>query len=112
VEGRVAEPVFGIAIHHQNGVHLCGPNTNFGGLRIPVLEGEGQVIYRIPALPLLDGAYVISAAVVDRGDSETYDYHDRAYPFRVSTDASHERYGVITLGGEWQITTDFATLQV
>jgi lipopolysaccharide transport system ATP-binding protein len=112
VEGRVEEPVFGIAIHHQNGAHLCGPNTNFGGLRIPALEGEGQVIYRIPALPLLDGAYVISAAVVDRGNSETYDYHDRAYPFRVSTDASHERYGMVTLGGEWQITTDTATPQI
>ncbi len=44
---------------------LCGPNTDFGGLRIPSLEGEGQVIYRIPALPLLEGAYAVSAAVVD-----------------------------------------------
>ena len=26
-ESLVADPVFGIAIHHQNGVHLCGPNT-------------------------------------------------------------------------------------
>ena len=42
VEGRVEEPVFGIAIHHQNGVHFCGPNTDFGGLRFPYLEGEGR----------------------------------------------------------------------
>ena len=103
VEGRVEDPVFGIAIHHQNGAHLCGPNTDFGGLRIPSLEGEGQVVYRIPALPLLEGAYAISAAVVDRADSEIYDYHDRAYPFRVSVGTSRERYGLMTLNGDWQI---------
>jgi lipopolysaccharide transport system ATP-binding protein len=112
VEGRVEEPVFGIAIHHQNGAHLCGPNTDFGGLRIASLQGEGQVVFRIPALPLLEGAYDISASVVDRGDSETYDYHDRAYPFRVSPGASRERYGMVTLSGEWQITTDVVATQV
>jgi lipopolysaccharide transport system ATP-binding protein len=112
VEGRVEEPVFGIAIHHQNGAHLCGPNTDLGGLRIPALMGEGHLVYRIPALPLLEGAYVISAAVVARGDTETYDYHDRAYPFRVLNSASRERYGVVMLGGEWQITPDSAIPQI
>jgi lipopolysaccharide transport system ATP-binding protein len=110
-EGRVEEPVFGIAIHHQNGAHLCGPNTDFGGLRIPSLEGEGLVVYRIPALSLLEGAYTVSVAVVDRGDSEMYDYHDRAYPFRVSTGTSRERFGMVTLRGDWQITTDVVATQ-
>lgn len=112
VEGRVEEPVFGIAIHHQNGVHLCGPNTDFGGLRFPYLEGEGEIIYRIPALPLLEGAYAVSAAAVDRADSEIYDYHDRAYPFRVSTGISRERYGLMTLNGDWRIATGSAATQI
>jgi hypothetical protein len=30
-----------------------------------------------------------------------YDYHDRAYPFRVRPGASREQYGFVTLGGEW-----------
>lgn len=106
VDGNVREPIFGIAIHHQNGTHICGPNTEFSGLRIPLLEGEGMVIYRIPALPLLEGAYAVSAAVVSHDDSEIYDYHDRAYPFRVSIGVPRERYGVVTLGGEWQIVKE------
>ena len=70
------------------------------------------MVYRVPELALLDGAYLVSAAVVDRVDSEVYDYHDRAYPFRVSTGASRERYGMVTLRGEWQITTDAVVPQL
>jgi hypothetical protein len=35
-----------------------------------------------------------------------FDYHDRAYSFRVTQRASgpRERYGFITLGGEWRVT--------
>ena len=57
-EGRVEDPVFGLAIHHQNGSHIAGPNTDFGGLRIPFVEGDGEVVYRIPELTLLEGAYL------------------------------------------------------
>jgi lipopolysaccharide transport system ATP-binding protein len=97
------EPVFGLAIHHQNGAHVCGPNTQFDGLRLSATPGKGAVVYRIPSLPLLDGAYQLSAAAVDRGDNEVYDYHDRVYPFRVSPGKVAERYGLVTLGGGWSI---------
>jgi lipopolysaccharide transport system ATP-binding protein len=110
-EGQVEDPVFGIAIHHQNGAHICGPNTNFSGLRIPFVAGTGQVIYRIPRLPLMDGAYLISVAVTNRADTEMYDYHDRTYACRVSVGASHERYGVVALDGEWVVEPDVASAQ-
>ncbi len=99
----VREPVFGLAIHHQNGVHVCGPNTRFSGLHIPYAEGEGEVVYTVPSLALLEGAYLLSVAAVDGGDSETFDYHDRAYPFRVAAGTSAERYGVVTLNGHWRV---------
>ena len=98
----MANPVFGLAIYHQNGTQICGPNTDFGGLHLPLEMGEGQVVYRVPALALLEGAYLISTAVVDGADSEVYDYHDRAYPFQVSTGKSRERYGLVSLNGEWR----------
>ncbi len=97
----VQDPVFGLAIHHQNGVHVCGPNTQFDGLHIPAIPGQGHVSYRVPDLPLLEGAYQLSVAAVDGGDSEVYDYHDRVYAFRVSPGRERERYGVVTLRGTW-----------
>ena len=101
---RIQDPIFGIALHHHNGTWVAGPNTDFGDLSIPSIEGEGEVIYRIPSLSLLAGGYSISAAAVNRSDTEMYDYHDRAYQFRVHTGNMRERYGVVTLGGHW--TTD------
>ena len=99
----VSAPFFGMAIHRQDGLHITGPNTTFAGLDLPVLEGGGTVTYTIPYLPLLDGLYHISVAVVNHDDTEIFDYHDRAYPFRVANydGRIRERYGLMTLQGEW-----------
>jgi lipopolysaccharide transport system ATP-binding protein len=100
---RVEEPIFGLAIHHQNGAHICGPNTQLGGLSIPFVEGQGVVAYHIPVLNLLEGSYLISVAAVNKTSTETFDYHDRLYPFRVFRGKSRELYGLFTFNGEWSI---------
>jgi lipopolysaccharide transport system ATP-binding protein len=100
---RVEDPIFGLAIHDENGTHICGPNTGFGRLHIPFVEGEGEVSYRIPALPLLQGRYLVTVSSHNRADNEMYDYHDRSYSFEVYPGVSSERYGLVTLNGEWQV---------
>ena len=101
VQGQIPSPVFGMAIHRQDGLHICGPNTAFAGLEFPVLQGQGTMTYCIPHLPLLEGLYEISVAVVNRNDTEIFDYHDRTYRFRVLNGAVKERYGILTVGGKW-----------
>ncbi|MBP8309370.1 MAG: Wzt carbohydrate-binding domain-containing protein, partial [Burkholderiaceae bacterium] len=103
---RVVDPIFGLAIHSQQGAHLCGPNTMFSGAPIEYVEGEGAVTYRIANLPLLEGGYVVSVASHNREDSKMYAYHDRLYPFQVYPGASRERYGLVSMNGEWEIRTD------
>jgi lipopolysaccharide transport system ATP-binding protein len=99
----VASPVFGIAIHRQDGVHVCGPNTAFSGFDLPTVHGTGTVTYAIPDLPLLDGLYQVTAAVVNHTDTEIFDYHDRAYVIRVVNRPGRvrERFGLVTIRGEW-----------
>ena len=102
--GPIENPAFGLAIYRQDGVHVCGPNTAFAGLEFPRVAGHGTVKYSIPSLPLLEGLYQISVSVYDRRDDlQIYDYHDRAYSFRVANTAGtvEERYGLLTLSGEW-----------
>ncbi len=99
-EERVERPVFGLAIHRSDGIHITGPNTRFAGLEIPYVEGEGTVRYTVAALPLLEGLYFISVSAHNWEDTEMYDYQDRLYPFRVLS-SEGEQYGVITLEGEW-----------
>ena len=106
---RIEEPVFGIAIHHQNGIHITGPNSQTGGFKIPLVEGRGKVIYTVPSLALLEGGYLLSVAATDFSGSIMYDYHDRYYPFRVFPGKMLEQYGMITLHGQWQIDAEEAS---
>jgi lipopolysaccharide transport system ATP-binding protein len=99
----IEDPIFGVAIHHQNGTLVCGPNTGFDRISIPQAHGEGLVIYRIPCLPLLEGGYEVSTTVHNRADTELYDGHQRAYKFRVYPGKARERYGLVTVNGEWEI---------
>jgi hypothetical protein len=100
----VVAPVFGLAIHRVDGVHVCGPNTGFSGLDLGRVAGPGSLRYVVPRLPLLDGLYQVSVAVVNRTDTETFDFHDRAYLFRVVNGKGRETesYGLITLQGRWE----------
>lgn len=100
----VAAPIFGMAIHRHDGVHITGPNTSFAGLTLPRVEGRGTVCYSIRFLPLLEGLYHITVAATNHDDTEIFDYHDRAYPFRVVNQNGNprERYGLLTLQGEWK----------
>jgi lipopolysaccharide transport system ATP-binding protein len=99
-EERVERPVFGLAIHSSNGTHITGPNTRFAGEEIPWIEGEGVIQYTVSSLPLLEGRYLVSVAAHNWADTEMYDYHDQAYPFRIIADDC-ERYGMMTLRGDW-----------
>jgi len=104
---RAQEPVrgavFGMAIHRNDGLHVTGPNTAQAGLELPELQGEGELTYSAPSLPLLNGLYLVSVAVVNRDDSETFDFHNRKYPFRVENDDTFaEQYGLLTLRGRWE----------
>lgn len=97
-------PIFGMAIHRQDGIHISGPNTAFAGMNLPTLEGSGSVIYTIAHLPLLEGFYQVSVSAHNQSDTEMYDYHDRVYGFRVMNRSGivRERYGLLTFQGEWK----------
>ncbi len=104
--GPVAHPVFGMGIHRQDGTHVTGPNTSLVGLDLGVIEGKGTITYTVPYLPLLDGLYLISVSAHDRNDVDWYDFHDRAYSFRVVNVSGkiRETYGLMTLCGQWTHT--------
>lgn len=99
----IAAPIFGMALHRQDGVHITGPNTRTFGLTLPTLSGRGTITYTVPQLALLEGLYHISVAVVNNNDSETYDYHHRILAFRVVNrpPPQAEQYGLLTLRGTW-----------
>jgi lipopolysaccharide transport system ATP-binding protein len=95
----------GIAIHRQDGLHITGPNTSFDGLELKAEPGVAGVVYTIPSIPLMEGMYKLSAALVNRAGNIMLDYHDQFYTFRINNHGQgvRERYGVMTMNGEWRL---------
>jgi energy-coupling factor transporter ATP-binding protein EcfA2 len=100
---RVEEPMFGVAIHRDSGIHINGPNTVFANFPIPVVEGTGSIDYCVPELNLLPGAYEFTAAIHDRAGRHAYDFHNRLHPFWVDPNpAIHEEFGTFYLPSTWR----------
>jgi ABC-type polysaccharide/polyol phosphate transport system ATPase subunit len=99
-KNRIEKPMFGVAIHKDNGVHLIGPNTTFSNFFIPYIQGEGHIDFVIDNLPFLDGTYDFSAAIYDYSGKIPYDHHDRAYQFRVINN-TNEKYGMVKIPYRW-----------
>jgi hypothetical protein len=97
----VRRPVFGIAVY-AGGLQLAGPNTRVDGRPLDLIEGEGEVRYRLDALPLLAGAYTLSAAIYDERELHPFDHHHQCYPFQVVSADGVERYGLVDLAGRWE----------
>jgi len=101
---RYERPVFGLALYHEDGTHLTGPNTRMNGLAIEAVEGDGEVRYRIAHLPLLPGRYVLAVSAYDHHLVDPLDHRERVATFTVVEGGTNERFGKITLDGTWSVT--------
>jgi lipopolysaccharide transport system ATP-binding protein len=98
---RVHAPIFGLAVHTAEGIHVSGPNTRAFGLELDWVEGAGEVRFTVPEWPLLAGSYQISAVVYDETQTHVYDYHHRSFVMRVRGQEQAQGYGLVRLAGEW-----------
>lgn len=102
----IVRPVFGIAIHHESGFWLSGPNTRFDNVSIPAVHGSGRVDVCLPVLPLLAGRYLLSVMVYDDALLHPYDSHDRLYRLVVQNESLSDRYGAVLIPREWHWRCD------
>lgn len=99
---RVERPVFGVAIHRRDGLHITGPNTKSSGYEIDAVEGRGAIDFIADRLPLREGVYQFTATVYDYDCLHPYDHHDRAYTFRVNRSAAKEVLGMLEIPCRWE----------
>lgn len=102
---RIERPVFGLAIHRNDGIHVNGPNTRLAGLPIEYIEGPGIVEYIVESLPLLPGTYTLTAAVYDWEQVHAYDHWHQAFPFAVEPGRAEEVYGLIWMPARWRFAS-------
>jgi ABC-2 type transport system ATP-binding protein len=100
----IPQPVFGMAIHTLEGIHVTGPNTREAGCVPEHIDGSGTVDLVISPLLLLPGTYDVSAALVDHSALHIFDFRHRALRFDVDPGTPHETYGgVVSLAGTWRV---------
>ncbi|MFC1890068.1 Wzt carbohydrate-binding domain-containing protein [Thermodesulfobacteriota bacterium] len=98
----VEKPMFGIAIHTDDGQVITGPNTTTSKQTCEQVLGDGKVLYRMDSLPLLPGIYRVSVSACDYSGANCYDYHDRLYTFKVINTKIDELYGFIRIPATWE----------
>jgi ABC-type multidrug transport system ATPase subunit len=76
--------VFGIGLFNAEGVRCYGTNTDIDELTPVRFAGEGEAVFRIESLDLVEGTYKLDAAI-HKKDGYPYDYHRLLYTFRVKS---------------------------
>lgn len=99
----VEDPIFGVAIHRDDGVYVYGPNTGFDSVLQGTYHGVYTFYLRYPSLPLLFGSYRVSVAVYDKGHVRPYVWHNQLHGFQVVQDV--EDHGLVHIPHEWGVLT-------
>ena len=76
--------VFGISVFNAEGICCYGTNTDIEELEARAMTGDGEVVFTVDSLDLVEGTYKLDAAVHKR-DGRPYDYHRLLYTFRVKS---------------------------
>jgi ABC-2 type transport system ATP-binding protein len=103
VHRPVSTPVFGVAIHRNDGVLAYATNTHEDGFDPGPLTEDGVIRFRCPRLRLLTGTYRVTVSVLDVPSvvEPPIDSHWQRYVFRVRG-VRHEQ-GVTRLEHEWDM---------
>ncbi|WKV08522.2 ABC transporter ATP-binding protein [Thermoanaerobacterium sp. CMT5567-10] len=92
--------VFGMAVYNNNGLNCFGTNTHLDNINIEELKSEGEVLFRIKELNLLDGEYFLDISC-HRINGELYDYKKSVLTFNMYS--LIKEVGIFRLDHEWQI---------
>jgi ABC-2 type transport system ATP-binding protein len=97
----ISKPVFRFEFHALNGTVISAVNTRYHD-RIPdTIEGEGILDFHVPRLPLVPGAYDLSATIFDYDMLHPFDVRHRFLRFHVDRGHPPDVDGYVTFDGRW-----------
>ncbi len=83
-DDEVDDAVFGISIYdHNTGRFLYGTNTTILGLSLGTISGDGEVVFEVASIPLLDGTYPITVGIHSKDEATVYDWREQQVWFEV-----------------------------
>jgi len=97
----VEKPVFGVAIHTQDGIHISGPNTKTSKFEIKSIEDDGYVDFCINKTPFFSGKYFFTVAIFNWECITPFDFKDKDYSFKIVSKEENQN-GLINLETAWK----------
>ena len=97
---RIENPVIGIALHRDDGVHLTGPNTKDSKFIVAFAKGRGYIDYELDKIPLHAGSYLLTVGLFDSNVSFAYDFIDKGSSFKVGLTEINQA-GIFKFDGKW-----------
>ena len=101
-EHPIIGPEVVISIFDQNATLVSEVSTRTRDALIDQVHGTRTIALEIDALPLTEGTYEMSCAVVDESGQREYDVRNRFVKFDVLRGESGDQ-GLVTLGGHWNL---------
>jgi len=98
---RIEKPVFGVAIHTQDGIHISGPNTRTSKFDIDFIEGNNFINFIILKNNFFTGNYKFTVALYNWECVIPFDYQDKLYTFKVISKEVNQN-GLIKIETLWK----------
>ncbi len=76
----------GYTVYDQEGRFLFGANTKLFPADIKVEPGDGEFVFEIDSLPLLDGDYPVTVGLLTHDEYTVYDWHEQQYTLSVMSE--------------------------
>ncbi len=100
---EIENPVFGIAIYTQEGIHITGPNTQTSGYEISKINGNGLIDFVIANNFLLENSYKLTVNVYRKECAVPYDFKDKKYEFKITNNIKNQ-FGNVVVDHYWEIS--------
>lgn len=101
-EEKIDGFLFGVAIYTADRKdYIFGPNTFLEKISIPNEKGLHKIIYKIPSLPLVQGAYAVDVGIFNNEGLVNLDYKMSARKFSVNNKYFSE--GTYFMEHKWEI---------
>lgn len=99
---QVIAPEVTLSIYDQNATLITEVSTRSRDAFIDQIHGTRVISLEIDSLPLVEGTYELTCAVVDESGQREYDVRSRFVRFDVLKGDSDD-VGLVTLGGAWNL---------
>lgn len=97
---KVQQPIFGVAIHSQDGTHISGPNTETSNFEINEIDQDGFIDCVFKKNPFFSGMYYLTVAVYSKSSPRPFDYREKEFVFNVQSIETNQ-HGAIKIETIW-----------